>query len=445
MALLVDIQRVLRRPEDVQALASAVWSADENDELDWIEWKGSLDLSAKAGAAAVARAVLGLANREPARAARHCGGCGYVVVGVEPGNALGVAKLDPAVLSQALNPYLGGHDGPVWSPQYARVEGVDVLVVIVEPPVAGDRVFPLRRTYQTLSTSNEKATTVLEGTVFVRHVGKTERATASDIDMLSARAAAKPTTDLPDEVTVAVRPAMLPLSVFAPRSDLDGVLAQVRTARLAEARRLDAQRPDPLEITSKFIRFGDTRTIADYERQLDDYLGQWREVFPAFATVAFVDDPSSRLTLSITNLGMRNLRGTELVLQLPDGVTVLDEWPEEPDRPRAPKALGEQRPDSTSLLIPPYIGPLSAPTFGNWTYACDGKTVTFDSIDLRPQKTEHLEEMIVLVDESHADNSAITIEWRVTSTAFDGVRRGSFSVPISGCIGTDRFLPDELL
>jgi hypothetical protein len=90
MAVQIDTARALRRPDELAALVLAVVKAHPADELDWIEWKSGLDLSAKSVQGTLARHILGLANRQPGAAAAHMQGCGYIVVGAEPGSASGI-------------------------------------------------------------------------------------------------------------------------------------------------------------------------------------------------------------------------------------------------------------------------------------------------------------------------------------------------------------------
>jgi hypothetical protein len=59
---------------------------------------------AKHGCFHVARAVLGMANRMPERAARTSEGLGYLVVGAEPGNPEGVSSIAPQVRAVLYRP-----------------------------------------------------------------------------------------------------------------------------------------------------------------------------------------------------------------------------------------------------------------------------------------------------------------------------------------------------
>lgn len=182
VAVNIDTTIALRGVRDLQRLVEAVIDADEHDELDWVEWKGTLDLSAKEGCFHVARAVLGMANRLPDRAGLTCQGLGYIIVGAEPCSLQGVASVDPATVDQHMDAYLGGVEGPRYAPTYVPVKSKTTLVVVVKAPRPGDQIFSLRREF-----GNARS-----GTVFVRKPGRTVPADARDLDALQTRLLTKP-------------------------------------------------------------------------------------------------------------------------------------------------------------------------------------------------------------------------------------------------------------
>ena len=69
--------------DEATAVVDAVLAASPADELDWIEWKSSLELGAKTVRGILAWHILGMVNRLPEHAAAHAGGRGFVVVGAE--------------------------------------------------------------------------------------------------------------------------------------------------------------------------------------------------------------------------------------------------------------------------------------------------------------------------------------------------------------------------
>jgi hypothetical protein len=160
MPLAVDMSSAFWSPDELAMLVEAVLNASDNDESDWIEWKSGLDLREKETQSTLARHILGMASRRPEHAARYAAGCGYIIVGAEPGRCAGVTEVDPAVLSQGMHPYLGA-EGPGWAAQYVNRDGASVLVVSVEPPRLGNRIFTLCKEFPKY----------LAGTVFVRRQG----------------------------------------------------------------------------------------------------------------------------------------------------------------------------------------------------------------------------------------------------------------------------------
>ena len=87
---------------ELARLVSAIVAASPNDETDWLEWKSGMDLRQRETQVAIARHILGMANRRVADAQRQAGGCGYIVIGAEPGSISGVTEIDPADLDQAV-------------------------------------------------------------------------------------------------------------------------------------------------------------------------------------------------------------------------------------------------------------------------------------------------------------------------------------------------------
>jgi hypothetical protein len=76
MAISFDSAAAPGTAEEALAVVDAVLAASATDELDWIEWKSSLDLRDKTVRGILARHILGMANRLPEQAAAHAGGRG---------------------------------------------------------------------------------------------------------------------------------------------------------------------------------------------------------------------------------------------------------------------------------------------------------------------------------------------------------------------------------
>jgi hypothetical protein len=132
-----------------EALVDAVGEAtdDTRAEKTWLELKGRLDLGSAEGRFTVAKAILAMANRDPAAAAASVDGRGLVLLGAEAGSITGLPRVEDHVLKEKLAPYLGQDDvAPRWDTKRVQVsDSNDVLIIIVAAPQAGDPIYTLRR------------------------------------------------------------------------------------------------------------------------------------------------------------------------------------------------------------------------------------------------------------------------------------------------------------
>ncbi|ORA09109.1 AlbA family DNA-binding domain-containing protein [Mycobacterium arosiense] len=176
-----DKTRASRTEDELRALVDVIHASPlATQETNWLEWK-CLDLGATDGVFAIAKTILGFANRAVAVAELACEGVAYMVVGVEPQSAPGITAVDHATLGQKIKSYLSG---PRWTPHYVEYRGSTVLVIVVEPPRNGDRIFALMKEFTKGTTSFKR------GTVFHRGTAETEQAGPGEIDMLADRCAA---------------------------------------------------------------------------------------------------------------------------------------------------------------------------------------------------------------------------------------------------------------
>ncbi|MET8299158.1 hypothetical protein ABZ729_15575 [Streptomyces sp. NPDC006678] len=118
MALDYDQTTAAVRLDQKQALITAAYRAGAADEVGWLEWKSHLDLTDRRSFFTIAKAVLGFANRMPDRALRNAEGHGYLLVGVEPGQARGIEEIDSVELYRNLEGYLGSDIGRSASPMW---------------------------------------------------------------------------------------------------------------------------------------------------------------------------------------------------------------------------------------------------------------------------------------------------------------------------------------
>jgi hypothetical protein len=170
---------------DLGPLVRRVLQEPALQEGHWLEWKSEADLDQRVWQARTARFILGAANRPRPTATGPYEGNAFLLLGVEPGRAVGTNIVDPALVTQALVRYLGSV-GPTYSLDYVTIDGVAVAAFTVSPPPTGNRPYLARGTF-----SGEREE-IRDGRIYIRRSGTTAEATAAEIDeMLAERVAAR--------------------------------------------------------------------------------------------------------------------------------------------------------------------------------------------------------------------------------------------------------------
>lgn len=458
MALDVDSSRAIRGLEPLRSLVRAVVEADEHDENHAVEWKRTLDLTTKGGCFQVARAILGMANREPAQARVQFEGCGYVVIGAAPQNLSGVKTVDPADLSNLLTPYVRGARAPSWTPTFMSVDRKTVLVVTVEPPASGDPVWPLRREYGKYP----------KGEVFVRRHGQTAPADDAEIDMLSARASAA-STKVPD---LRVEPVGdVPLSWFDGervsqevdgwvRGQRDHLVAQAKAVeRASDVSRSDAALSDadgydmdaghagsahlPAAAAFRLLQqpqaaipgalarlSGLDLTIEPENRSLDEYIDEvdaWADRLREWAhdslPARYIDAGHGALRIEVTNLSKRFLSDVEITVHFPQhDAAAVDEKPYTDAMPAPPRTFGEgrKRPGRFAAPLVPNVDYSAYPTVfpdsvSRRTWVEDGSIKIRIALgDLRPLDSDESDEVWVFLP-SRPEGGRLHGEWILTA------------------------------
>ncbi len=459
MAVNIDTTIALRGVHDLQRLVEAVIDADEHDELDWVEWKGALDLSTKEGCFHVARAVLGMANRLPDRAGLTCEGLGYVIVGAEPRSLNGVASVDPATVDQHMDAYLGGAEGPRYTPTYVPVQSKTTLVVVVEAPRSGDQIFNLRREF----------TKARSGTVFVRKPGRTVPADAQDLDALQARLLARPFPAGVLEVSLA---GDVPISWIDAPTVPDAIrrwVAQEKAKLVAAAQEIERRRSQPpssrgagtvgqagvgiqgiaemmarqqaaLSHTTRamesagFLGEQDKRTIEEYIAEVDKWAEHRTRAALAAVRGSFVGAGHGIVALTVHNPTGRFLPDVEIEAHFEgDNVVGLDEKPPRQELPSPPRPYGKRRP---LLLLgqgldwrPDFTIPIKG--VGRRTWVEDGSVrLKFGVGDLRQHATDTSDDVYLILDGRPADGM-VRGTWKATIRDQEGVLSGTLDIPVA--------------
>ncbi|HEX3510360.1 MAG TPA: ATP-binding protein [Solirubrobacteraceae bacterium] len=255
-----DFTRLALKPSERLAIVTHVHGSTGLQETEYLEWKSGYDLSQRTGAAATARQLIGMANRDDARAAGHAEGHAYVLIGVEPGSVPGVPRWDSSDIENWLTRFVG--PDLRYDVHYVPCEGKDVLFLTVDASRDGDPIFNLQHSSQDPVTERSLAS----GSIYVRHGANTEPPTSDDIKRLTARATVVPTTtlDLGVELDSSRVAAIDPQIVTDEHRDttLSVWRSQMRSA-------LPRKETGPLGALNFMRPVGENRTEEEYIAEID--------------------------------------------------------------------------------------------------------------------------------------------------------------------------------
>jgi hypothetical protein len=440
----------------MQRLLEAVENAHPNDESEWIEFKADLDPNTKDGAAAIAKAVIAFANRDPDRAQRWCRGHAFVVLGLAPGNLAGAPEIDPADLHNKVNALLASPP-PDWDPTPMTYKGTSLVVITVAPPKPGDPI----------ACTGKSSGEVVDGNIYVRVPGKSERAKAADLRRLSARLAPASETlrDITVTTTGSIAAVNYPDNWVARWIEAEGesLLAPLTPKRepeelnrahlgfpraypgidsiigVAASMRSQADRIQDM-LT---IKHEEERTEEQYRAEVEAYLDRCRENLPrAFETIRASE--ATPVRFSITNSTPRNYAAVLIRLRIEGDVLGYD-WAEEfkgwnkyvGKRPRvwgpwraSTMPSGSVYPGFRGAITPAYRpqiaeAPRPRPRIENG----GSVNVTCVPVDLRPSATEGLLTLHLVADRTVARDVRVT--WTATATDVDGELSAELEVPLA--------------
>ncbi len=447
----IDKSRALRTEDELHDLVEAIYNSPPGaQETNWLEWKSSLDLGAAEGRFAVAKAILGFSNRSVAQAELALEGAAYMVIGVEPGTATGVSTFDHATLGQRIKTYA---DGPRWTPHYVEFSGVEVLVIVVESPRAGDQIHSLQKAFSNGKTGHQA------GTVFVRGAAHTEPAGPKEIQMLGERLlhgvrqpdldlalvfAAEPLTRLntgADQVQEWLtrheryvransgapppppprqrREPQTPFEHFVQMSDLSSSIGSTLIGGMSLFKSEDAQEFDR-RVEGYRATLGNGLLLGHVVRSI--VLSENNKVY--FSAGNMTDDPVSgvQLTVVVPKSGLR-------VYTDPPSLDVLPSLPKWPDQFR----------DRATSMAASVQSPLYDfdPTTGSVIETTDAFEVTWDIGNLRPEEWSRTLEITVVAGPGAPDE----VEVEMIARAMDRRRTATETATIA--VGAEQWTVDN--
>ena len=456
VVLNVDITKLPGRPTEWVALLDAIEHAADGDEQTWLEWKTTLDLTSRHDIGTIlAKAILAMANRDPDEAARTMGGYGIIVVGLEPGTVHGVTHIDNADLDKLVSAYVGSADGPRWEPNWYKRDGKDVLIVVVAPPCWGDPIWTFRKQIDKYPN----------GAIYVRNRARSEPANSADITRLSERltrtlAAEGLNIDVGVEcpqplAKIAWTTEGIDAAIDAERAHLMQPLLEERAERIQSAASISlygTRMPNLMAAfasSSLFSSQPEPRTEGQYEADVETYLETVRDAMPE-ALLKIGSSLVAAPKFVAKNLTQSNYERLEVRVHIAGDVEAEPTHSRTPKfedlLPPRPRSWGPIRTNYPNLVIPPPFRIPNVQIGPRTTIEHDGSiTLTFPPVDLRPGKTQTVEDKYVILVPSYRDEPVIG-EWSATATNADGQATGSFEIPFAGetvTIRTKREAADE--
>ncbi len=421
-----DFTKLARRPTERLAVVQHVLSTPILQETDYLEWKTGYDLSTKPGAAAAAKHLIGFANRDFGQAGRHAGGHAYLLLGVEPGNLVGVASWDSADIENWLVRFAGPELR--YDVDYVELTGKSILFLTVDSPNHGDPIYCLQR-----ASSGPGGNALPEGTVFVRHGGKTETASAADMARLTARARATVTT--------------LALSVELGTSGLrvigeDVLSAATRDAyvgreRAALLQTLPAERrPGYMGYAMPHITaYSDRRTRDEFKLEVEAYVSAVASHWFTVVAVHQVENEESELVPVIVNDTDENYEDVVVELTLPfSSLCVYTGRYEADSRLNLPERPDEWGKGLLGRLSMPPIAPVRINRPPDPEVEAKEKYATlvrFPPLHVRPRTTHRLQRLLLALPPILAGKS-MPVSWRATARNTPGQQRGDIELAVPG-------------
>lgn len=421
MTLILNTSRQFRSIKELAGLVEAISQASLTEsEPDWLEWKRAANLTDRRWHAKFAKCIAGFANRDPIVAKQWAGGCGYLIIGAEPGSVTGVTPIDNAKLQAGISRFV--RQEVRWNPQYIQHKDKQVLVITVESPESGDHIVAMLADYQDNSGNN----ICRKGEVVIRRHGRTDHAGQDDYNMLAQRFAGGETHV--SGISVHVLGTVTALSVECTPEDIAAWCEYHESTLLALLK--SRKQNETLAGFAAFSLSLESRSPDDYRREVASYLGEMRPLLPSVARAMAIEDRALSMQLQVVNETEYNFTGVRVGVAIEGDVKAYqsaeDAQPILPERPREWASKPESFIRTMSTL--PGLQPpnLLRPDIDN-----SGSTsIGFHDVDLRPNGREEFDP-IYLVCSANLAGTTLTAQWTVTSSSASGVARGEFPITVS--------------
>lgn len=461
MSLEIDLSRAPLGQLAAMKLVEAVAASDDRVERHYLEVKSDLDLTKKKDLAKIAKYILGSANRLPDVAARAFDGYGVMVIGVAPGEIRGVPPIEVLEINKTVSQYLGA-SGPQWDVVRVPVKDSanEVLVVVIDPPQAGQKPFPCRK----------EGDGLMDGRVYIRADGETREAKADEFDRLLDRAAASSAPGVSFEVDVVGHAYPLQVDEQVTLEPYIGRVTEGLLGSLPGPKRKPAQRDDELITPAKVLaemrdgRAGvASEAIADMgaglfdvtpeSRTEDEYresITQWEQDLRArwLEAVDVLGGHSLEwVTFRVRNTSRTFLHDVEAKFHLDGdvrGIDLLGDDGEEVsvsdlDFPDPPRAWGPIRRSKYGLVAPrhivpsPYIPPATHQSRLSWKNS-GSIDLKLEVGDLRPYDEYVSDEPEIILVVPATQNTPVRGRWEITARGHNDIYSGDLVVEVGSVV-----------
>ncbi|MGB3187776.1 MAG: hypothetical protein WBG36_15425 [Ornithinimicrobium sp.] len=324
-----------------------------------------------------------------------------------------------------------------------------MLVILVDPPKAGQGPFPCRASGESLT----------DGRIYLRVEGETREAKSEEVGLLVQRGAAGAQGDVDFAIEVIGEIATV---TFDSATTVDRYLARMRKLLLAALPRKQASSAtapaahrslaDLSGYASKFDNLSalrgamtepEGRTEEEYTESIDHWEGHFRAAWQA-AMPKIAVSQSQPTVIRIRNRTTTFLHDVEVKLHLEGGVFAFDytkpEWAQtfsDLDLPEPPRKWG---PTQRSFGLPNYahIGHLSTPNLSQYippsiSYKNGGSVkLDLEVGELRPRGTYESEDEAIVLLVSDRSLTSIHGTWELTARDHNEVYTGEMDVAVGG-------------
>jgi hypothetical protein len=419
MALPIDTSKPYSRDQLLE-LVLAVRDTPTARETHWLEWKWKVDLREKRWCAEIAKYILGVSNRPRRIWEKAAEGWAYMLLGVKPEKALEHIELpDPADFDKTVNNYLGA-DHPHWQPIPIKDEnGIQVVVLEIEPPRPG------RRPYLARASFASQGAPLMDGRIYMRgEDSQTREASSAEVDEMireqrDLAIAAGPAWRLRLEC---VESTVVMVDVSP--GTVEAWLEVEHTALMADAPR----RNDPL---GGLMRGLDQRSPEKYIAEVEKFLTLASQRLTTEILWRFSHAGVSELGIIAHNDGDDGLVDLTVEVCLPAGANAVGYWGDLDSNERLPA-----RPDPVGS-----IGGLSGLT--RFTQSSVGRSgvhvqetdegvwVTLPTVEVRPRNSSGLKTLTVFLPRT-VRQEFLDLPWRATALGMRGVAKGTLSIRLAG-------------